>query len=308
MNVVVIGGAGFIGSHLVDRLLTEAHAVDVIDDLSTGSLANLADARASGGSLKIHHLDATSREADTLIGMRRPEVVYLVAPIPPSDVAADEHARAFELALTTLESVRRHGVGKVVVTVPAMALHGHPSSRALPLKEGETSELVPRGVRGVVSRAIIDLLVTHRDLDAIEFTVLAMSTVYGPRQRVDSGVVAAFLAAARTRTAPSIDGDGRQTRDLLYVDDAVDALARSLDHGGGLVVNVGTGVQTSIGELWQRLALLVDGAESLSPVHRPQRADELARFAVSPVRARIHLAWSPWTDLDEGLRRLVADG
>ena len=307
MNVVVIGGAGFIGSHLVDRLLSEDHTVDVIDDLSVGSLANLADARASGGALKIHHLDANSSDTDTLIGMRRPDVVYLLAPIPSSAATGHDHARAFGLALTTLESARRHGVAKVVVALPATTLHGHPSSRSLPLKEGETSQLVPRGVRGVVSRAIIDLLVTHRDLDAIEFTVLAVSTVYGPRQRVDGGVVAAFLAAARTRTAPSIDGDGRQTRDLLFVDDAVDALAKALDHGGGLVVNVGTGVQTSIGELWQRLAPLVDGAELLEPVHRPQRPDELARFAISPVRARIHLAWSPWTDLDDGLRRLVAE-
>src|SRR5215203_1725752 len=82
MRVLVIGGAGFIGSHLVDRLLAEGQEVDVVDDLSTGSLANLAEARGAGGALKIHHLDARSADLDTLIGMRRPEVVYLLAVLP----------------------------------------------------------------------------------------------------------------------------------------------------------------------------------------------------------------------------------
>jgi len=305
VNVVVVGGAGFIGSHLVDRLLSEDHAVDVIDDLSSGSLANLADARASGSGLKIHHLDATSSEADSLIGMRRPDVIHLLTTLPRSDQPAAAHARAFQVALGVLEAARRHGVGKVVVAVPATAIHGHPTSRSLPLKDVDTGQLVPRGVRGVVARALVDLLVTCRDLHAIEFTALAMSTVYGPRQRPDAGVVAAFVHAATNATAPRIDGDGRQTRDLLFVDDAVDALARAGERGGGLLVNVGTGVQTSIGDLWDRVAGLVPGASELQPVHGPGRSDELARFAISPVRARIHLAWSPWTGLDEGVARLV---
>jgi UDP-glucose 4-epimerase len=114
-----------------------------------------------------------------------------------------------------------------------------------------------------------------------------------------------LFRAAASATAPVIDGDGRQTRDLLYVDDAVDALARAGERGGGLLVNVGTGVQTSVAELWDRVARLVPGASDLQVLHGPSRSDELARFAISPARARIHLAWSPWTDLDDGLARLV---
>ncbi len=305
MNVIVIGGAGFIGSHLVDRLLSEGHTVDVIDDLSSGSLANLADARGLASGLKIHHLDATSTEADSLIGMRRPDVIFLLTTLPRSDQPPLAHARAFQVVLGVLEAARRHGVGKVVVAVPATALHGHPTLRALPLKDVEIGQLVPRGVRGVVARTLVELLVSFRDLHAIEFTALAMATVYGPRQRSDGGVVAAFAHAAATATAPVIDGDGRQTRDLLYVDDAVDALARAGERGGGLLVNVGTGVQTSIGDLWDRIARLVPGESDLQALHGPGRADELARFAISPARARIHLSWSPWTDLDDGLARLV---
>lgn len=307
MKAVVIGGAGFIGSHLVDRLLSEDHAVDVIDDLSSGSLANLADARTSGGAFKFHHLDAASADAESLVGMRRPDVIYVLVPLPRSDQSAALHARALQVALTALDAARRHGVGKVVVAVPATSIHGHPMSRSLPLKDVEVAQLVPRGVRGVVARAIVDLLVSYRDVHAVEFTALAMATVYGERQRSDAGVVSAFVHAATTTSSPVIDGDGRQTRDLLYVDDAVDALARAGERGGGLLVNVGTGVQTSIGDLWERVAARVPGASDIEVVHGPPRQDDLARFAISPVRARIHLAWSPWTGLDDGLARLTAD-
>lgn len=303
---LVVGGAGFIGSHLVERLLSEDHTVDVVDDLSAGSLANLADARSSGGSLKIHHLDVVSSETDTLIGMRRPDVVFVVA--AQSGTTATAHARSFEMVLHTMEAARRHGVDKVVVALPADVLYGHPAARSLPVKEAEIGQAAPRGVRGVVARAIVDLLVSYRDIHAIEFSALALTTVYGPRQRSDAGVVAAFTKAARALTPPRIDGDGRQTRDLLYVDDAVDALARATDHGGGLVINVGTGVQTSIGDLWSRVAAAVPATAALDPVFAPSRLDELARFAVSPVRARIHLGWSPWTDVDTGLAQVTSTG
>jgi UDP-glucose 4-epimerase len=301
VNVVVIGGAGFVGSHLVDRLLAEGHVVDVVDDLSHGSLANLADARASGGSLKIHHLDAASPDAATLIGLRRPDVVYLLALLPNHDRSVPAQAEAFRVAVATAEAARRHGVPKVVVALPASVLHGQPAMRELPVKEGEIGQLVPRGVRGVVAKAIAELFVAYRDLHSLEFTALAFATVYGPRQRPDGSLVAALHDAARSGGAPVPVGDGRRTRDLLYVDDAVDALVRAADRGGGLMVNVGTGEQTSVADLWSMLApgraVPVDGPRSPRP-------DDLPRFAVSPVRARIHLQWSPWTTVEDGLARL----
>jgi UDP-glucose 4-epimerase len=309
MRVLVIGGAGFIGSHLVDRLLAEDHEVDVADDLSTGSLANLSDARAVGGSLKIHHLDARSADFDTLIGMRRPEVVYLLAALPRPSAGAVAATIGLELAAVALEGARRHGVGKVVVALPATALYGHPSASALPVKEGAiapgssgggVSGGLSRGVKGVVGHAVIDLLETYRDAHSIEFTVAALASVYGPRQRPDGGVASAFRAAVKSAQPPVIHGDGRQTRDFVFIDDVVDALVRSADRGGGLVINVGTGVQTTVRELWERIG----AGSGLAAIAGPARPDDLARFAVSPVRARIHLAWSSWTSLDDGVERL----
>ena len=297
MNILVVGGAGFIGSHLVDRLLAEGHAVDVVDDLSTGSLANLSEARASGGALKIHNLDALSADLDSLIGMRRPDVIYHLALFPRADRSAAAQGGGFIAALGMLEAARGHGIGKVVVAIPASALYGQPATRDLPVKEREPE---PRGVRGVVARAIIDLLAAYREREMIEFTALAFASVYGPRQQADGGVVAAFGRALTEGEAPTFHGDGRQTRDFVYVDDAVDALVRAGERGSGLVVNIGTGEQLSIRELWEKIG----GGSGLEPLIDRPRPDDLARFAVSPVRARIHLAWAPWTTIDEGLARL----
>lgn len=298
LHALVVGGAGFIGSHLVDRLLADGHRVDAVDDLSRGSIANLADARSSAGQgagFKFHHVDAAAPGFATLVGMRRPDVVYHLAAVPRGRPSAADLAGAFVTTVQVLDAARQHGVAKVIVILPASAIYGRPANRALPVKEGE---LVPRGVRGVISRAIVELLVLHREQDAVEFTALACANVYGPRQRADGGVVAAFAAAARDHAPPTIAGDGRQTRDFVYVDDAVDALLRAGTRGSGLVVNIGTGEQTTIRELWERLRRPASPAPLAGP------PDDLPRFAVSPVRARIHLGWSPWTTLDQGLAAL----
>lgn len=294
MGHFVVGGAGFIGSHLVDRLLAEGEAVDVVDDLSTGSLGNLAAARSSGGELKIHHLDAGSDEMGALVAMRRPSVVYHLAAVPRRAAGPVQLVQALERSVAVVEGARAHGVEKVVVALPAAAIYGTPAARDLPLKE---RPLEARGVRGVVARAVVDLLDVYRAQHAVEFTALALASVYGPRQRPDHGVVAAFLDAASRGQPPDVSGDGRQTRDFVFVDDAVDAMVRAGQRGSGLVINVGTGEQTTLRDLWT----LVAGTAATAVRAVPSRLDEVQRFAVSPVRARIHLGWSPWTPLAEGI-------
>ena len=229
--------------------------------------------------------------------MRQPDVVFhLAAAAAPTRRARWRWAGRSRRRWRCSTRSASHAIPKVVVALPATALYGHPATRDLPLKE---QPLEPRGLRGVIARAMVDLLATHREVDAIEFTVLALATVYGPRQRADGGVVAAMVEAAATGRPPTITGDGRQTRDLVFVDDAVDALVRAGTRGSGLVVNIGTGEQTSVRELWN----LVSGGGGAEPVKAPARPDELPRFALSPVRARIHLGWSPWTSVADGLRQ-----
>lgn len=295
-RVMVVGGAGFLGSHLVDRLLADGMAVDVVDDLSSGSLANLAEARAVGGALKIHHLDAASGDFGSLVGMRTPDVIHHLAAVPRRDDPASL-GKAFAATLSILDAARVHRIAKVVLVLPATVVYGRPASRDVPVKEGA---IEPRGLRGVLARAAIDACSSIRESDAVEFTALAMANVYGDRQMVDGGVVAALRAAAAAGVPPRITGDGRQTRDFLFVDDAVDALVRAGERGSGLVINIGTGEQTTIRDLWAAVA----GPGADAPEFVPARPDELPRFAVSPVRARIHLAWSPWTSLADGLAQL----
>ena len=297
MNVVVVGGAGFIGSHLVDRLLAESHHVDVIDDLSTGTLGNLAEARAAGGSLKIHHLDAASPEAASLIGMRRPDVVFHLAAFPRRATSIQEHGVSFTRSLAVIEAARQHRVGRIVVALPATSLYGHPAANSLPVKENNPE---PLGVRGVVARAVLDVLSEYREAEGLEFAALSLASVYGPRQAPGGGVIAAFHNALISGKQPEFHGDGRQTRDFVYVDDVVDALVRAADRSSGLLINIGSGQQTAVRDLWNQMS----GGAFNDPIELPGRRNEVQRFAVSSVRARIHLGWSPWTDLTAGLARV----
>ena len=299
MNVLVVGGAGFLGSHLTERLLAEGHTVDVVDDLRCGSLANLAEARSMLGELKIHTLDAASPDFAALVAMRSPSVVYHLGLLPPGEPAEHSAAASVGSLMSVLEALRQLDGAKVVTALSAVALYGDVAARDQPVKESQPFS--PVGVRGVVSRTVVELLEVYRELHAVEFTALALGNVYGPRQRPDGGVVATFAKALRDGVTPMVHGDGRQTRDFVYVDDVVDALVRASAKGSGLVVNVGTGVATSIRDLWD----LVAGPDGRRPAPSPRRDLDVSRFALSPTRARIHLSWAPWTELSTGLRAVT---
>ena len=298
-GVLVCGGAGFIGSHLVDRLLSDGHSVEVVDDLSVGSLANLASARTAGGTMRFHHLDISSPEFSELIALRRPSVIYHLALLPARATRTTEMLRSATLLLTVLEVARRYGVKKVVLALPAGLLYGEVPARQLPVKEGR--KLDPMGVAHVMANTLVDLLTVYRESYDLEFTALAMTNVYGSRQRSSDGVVAAFVNAVVNQNEPVICGNGRQTRDFLFIDDAVDALAKAMNKGGGLVINVGTGKQTAIKDLWQ----IVGRDSALQEKYESARTADLQRNSVNTTRARIQLGWSHWTTLEAGINELL---
>jgi len=294
-RVMVCGGAGFVGSHLVERLLADSREVDVVDDLSTGSLANLATARAMGGSLRFHHLDVTSLEFGELVGLRNPDVIYHLAILQPSASDSLSITRSLPALLGVLEAARRHRVGRVVVAIPAGLLYGEIEAKYQPVKEGRRTEAI--GVSHVMAHTMVDVLNVYRERYGIEFCALAMSNVYGIRQRPQDGVVAAFSSAVVRGIDAEIFGSGKQTRDFLFIDDAVDALARAFDRGGGLVVNIGTGVATSIEEVWKLVAM----GSSLKARKTATREEDITRLALSNVRAKIQLGWAPWTSVVDGI-------
>jgi UDP-glucose 4-epimerase len=298
VRILVVGGAGFIGSHLVDRLLAEQHTVDVVDDLSTGTLANLAHARAMGGDLKIHHLDACAPEFGALVAMREPEVVYHLGWAPPGRLDAARSAQAVHSMLNVLEAARATDVAKVVTALPSVLLYGDVPARELPVKEGRAWS--PVGGPGVIARTVADLLMVYREQHDVEFSALALANVYGQRQRSDGGVIAAFASALEHGQPAVMYGDGRQARDFVFIDDVVDAFVRSSTRGSGLVVNIGTGVLTSVRELWALMA----GPDVAAPTLAAPRPGEVLRMSLASTRARIHLAWAPWTELSAGIRSL----
>lgn len=303
MRALVTGGAGFIGSTLVDRLLAEGHEVDVVDDLSTGSLGNLADARTTEDHrFTFHQLDIRDAAVADLIERRAPEVVFHLAAqidvrVSVADPAHDASINVIG-SLNVLEGARRAGSRKVVFASSGGTIYGEPPDDRLPYDESCPQQ--PVSPYGVAKKVVSDYLFAYRRLYDLEFTSLALANVYGPRQdpHGEAGVVAIFAGRLLRDEPCTIFGDGSATRDYVYVDDVVDAFVRAAAKGSGLVLNIGTGVETSTGELYATMAKVagVDRAAVLAP----PRDGEVARSALDAGRAEIHLGWKPWTDLATG--------
>ena len=306
MRVLVTGGAGFIGSTLVDRLIIEGHDVDVVDDLSTGSLTNLAEARAQQTRrMTFQRLDVRSPGIIDLIAHRKPEVVYHLAAQADVRVSVANPVLDAEVniigSLNVIEGAQRAGTRKVVFSGSGGTLYGIPES--IPTREGHPRR--PLSPYGVSKKAVGDYLHYYREVQGLEYTVLALANVYGPRQdpHGEAGVVAIFAGKLLAGERPTIYGDGEQTRDFVYVDDVADAFVRATDRGGGLVVNIGTGTETSVQQLFDAMARASGFGEPAR--YAPPRTGELRRSALDPGRAAIHLGWKPYTPLDEGLARAL---
>ncbi len=306
MRALVTGGAGFIGSTLVDRLLAEEWEVDAVDDLTTGTLANLAEARAHRDRrFSFHRLDVRAPAVSDLIIRRRPDTIFHLA--AQASVRESVARPTFDAevnilgSLNVFEGAVEAGVRKVVFAGSGGTLYGVPDS--VPVREGHPQ--APASPYGVSKKATSDYLHYYREVHGLEYTVLALANVYGPRQdpHGEAGVIAIFAGRLLAPERPTIFGDGEQTRDFVFVDDVVDAFVRSADKAGGLVLNIGTGVETSVQRLFDTMARLT-GFEDPAR-YAMERPGELLRSALDPGRAAIHLGWKPWTDLEEGLRRTV---
>ncbi|MFP3901830.1 MAG: NAD-dependent epimerase/dehydratase family protein [Acidimicrobiia bacterium] len=308
MRTLVTGGAGFIGSTLVDRLLAEGHEVDVLDDLSSGSLANLTEARADRTRrFTFHQIDIRDQHVAELIARRRPEVVFHLA--AQADVRVSVARPAFDAevnligTINVLEGARAAAARKVVFASSGGTIYGEAAPSDLPCRESHPQ--VPVSPYGVTKKVALDYLNVYRQLYGIEFTALALANVYGPRQdpHGEAGVVAIFAGKLLSGVPCTIYGDGEQTRDYVYVDDVVDAFVRAAAKGSGLLINVGTGMETSVNQLYAVMAAAAGvGAPAATA---PERPGELRRSALDPGRAAIHLGWRPWTGLDEGTGRVL---
>ncbi|MFA5884239.1 MAG: NAD-dependent epimerase/dehydratase family protein [Acidimicrobiia bacterium] len=307
MRVMVTGGAGFIGSTLVDRLLADGQEVDVVDDLSNGTLGNLAAARSrKPGRFTFHRLDVRSTGLVDLIASRKPEVIMHLA--AQMDVRVSVVKPLFDAEVNILGSLNvcqgalAAGTRKVVFAGSGGTLYGEPDD--LPVREGHSQH--PLSPYGVSKKAVGDYLHYYREIQGLDSTVLALANVYGPRQdpHGEAGVVAIFAGKFLAKERATVYGDGSQTRDFVYVDDVVDAFAKAADAGGGLTCNIGTGVETSVQGLYDTMARIAGFPDP--PKYAPPRTGELARSALDPGRAATHLGWTPQVDMETGLGRTLA--
>ncbi|HLV75995.1 UDP-glucose 4-epimerase [Actinomadura hallensis] len=298
MLALVTGAAGFIGSHLVDRLLADGHEVIGVDDLSSGGNVR--------PGLELWETDVGDPALVERAARRRPEVIFhLAAQVSVRASVADPRADARANVLGTVnvfEAARAAGARKVVFT-SSCAVYGVPDALPVP-PDAELRPASPYAASKVSGEVYAGM---YRALHGIDYTTLTLANVYGPRQTPEgeAGVISIFTDALLAGRPTRVFGDGTQTRDYVYVLDVVDAFARAAgEAAGGLRLNVGTGVQTTDRELHTLVAEAAGAPDA--PEFAPPRLGDLPAMAVDPGPTREALGWEPKVGLPEGLAETVA--
>ncbi|HEY0391198.1 MAG TPA: NAD-dependent epimerase/dehydratase family protein [Solirubrobacterales bacterium] len=304
MKALVTGGAGFIGSNLSDALLARGDEVVVVDDISTGKRENLDGALAAGA--KLVEADIRDRAAlEQLAAAEKPEVIFhLAAQIDVRKSIADP---AFDASINVggtanvLEAARVAGSRRIVFSSTGGAIYGEGDGQELPLRED--APLAPEAPYGQSKFAGEGYLALYERLYGLSTIPLRLGNVYGPRQDPlgEAGVIAIFCGKLRGGERPTVFGDGKQTRDYIYVGDVVAAMLSAADSETTGPVNIGTGIETDVLELVSALGEL-GGAESFEAEMAPARTGEVQRISIDPGRAGRELGWTPQMGLKEGLR------
>ncbi|MBI3004555.1 MAG: NAD-dependent epimerase/dehydratase family protein [Ignavibacteriales bacterium] len=296
MNILVTGGAGFIGSHVVDEYLRLGHRVIVVDDLSTGSRENL------NPKAKFYEVDIRKEHLADVFRKENIDVVNHHA--AQMDVRKSVAEPAYDASINVLgginlfESARQHGVKKIIFASTGGAVYGEqdyfPADESHP-----TRPLSPYGITKLVTEKY---LFYYQKVHSIDYVVLRYANIYGPRQNPhgEAGVVAIFCSRMIHGKEPVINGDGKQTRDYTYVGDVVKANVAALNDSGSDIFNVGTGIETDVNTLFQHLR------EYLSPAckeqHGPAQQGEQLRSVISFKKIQDAFGWKPTVDIAEGLR------
>ena len=305
MRTLVTGGAGFIGSHVVDALLERGDDVTVLDDVSTGRRENLESALGNGAKL----VDGDIRDAGAVTELCervRPEVIFhLAAQIDVrksvTDPALDARVNV-EGTVNVLRAAQASGVPRVVNTSSGGAIYGEAQTIPAP-EDHPVAPEAPYGLSKFCAENYCELFTRLHGLSTVS---LRYGNVYGPRQDPlgEAGVIAIFCGKVLAGERPTIFGDGRQTRDYVYVADVATAnlLAAESDAGGPF--NIGLGEEVDVLELVE--ALRPHAANGFDPEHAPERPGEVRRIALDCSRAREELGWQAKVGLEAGLARTLA--
>ena len=300
MKIVVTGGAGFIGSHLADSYIAAGHEVFVIDDLSSGDKRNL------NPKAKFHHSDLLDPKIPGLIAEIRPDVLshhaaQMEVRRSVSDPLFDARVNILGF-LHLLEACKPIGLKQVIFASSGGAIYGEQES--FPASEDHPKR--PASPYGVSKLTGEYYLAYYQTTFGIPYVALRYANVYGPRQNFkgEAGVIAIFIDQLLAGKKPMINGDGKQTRDFVYVGDVAAANLRALESSYVGCLNIGTGVETDLVTLYGKICQKV--GSKVSALHGPAKSGEQRRSSLECSRARRVLSWSPRTSLDEGLAQTVA--
>jgi UDP-glucose 4-epimerase len=299
MRILITGGAGFVGSHVVEAYLAEGHEVRVVDNLTTGRISNL-DARA-----KLYEMDIQSPGLDEVFAEYRPEVVNhhaaqasvkLSTHDPLKDLQQNAGCTA-RIAMLCAE----HGVGKLIYSSSGGTVYGEPER--LPLDESHPlAPVSPYGLSKLIGEQYLQL---YGRTHGLNFTILRYSNAFGPRQdpNGEAGVVAIFTGKMLAQEPCTIDGDGEQKKDYVYVGDIARANVMALAASPGATMNIGTGRGISVNEIFE--ALNAETGNEIPARSGPPRPGDVRNFWLDNSHAREQMGWQPEVGFVEGIRLTV---
>jgi UDP-glucose 4-epimerase len=300
LKVLVTGGAGFIGSHVVDALVAKGHQVLVVDNLSTGKTEHL------NPQATFYQVDIRDPELEDVFRRERPDLVnHHAAHVDVRRSVEDPRYDAdvnIAGSLNLLECARRHGVQRFVYASSGGAIYGEPAY----LPCDEKHPLNPLSPYGVSKQTVESYLFVYGQTYGLRYVILRYPNVYGPRQDPfgEGGVVAIFASRMLRGQEVVINGSGEQVRDFVHVQDVVSANLLAQEALDGQVYNLGTGVGTSVNQLFASMKSPTGYARE--PVHGPPKAGETFKIYLDATKAREELGWRPEVGLEDGLRATIA--
>lgn len=298
-KIIVSGGAGFIGSHLVDKLIEEGHQVVVIDNLSTGRKENL------NPKAKFYELDICDSKISQIFQEEKPEIVFHLAAqidVHKSVKNPIENAKINILGtLNILENCRKTSVKKFIFTSSGGAIYG--DTDIIPTSEANPEN--PESPYGIAKLTVEKYLYFYEKSFNLSYVALRFANVYGPRQnsKGEGGIIAIFCDKMLKNEEVIINGDGEQSRDFVYVDDAVEAAILAIESKKSGFYNIGTAKETSINEIFRKIKELTNS--NCQEIHGPAKPDEQERSCLDFSKVEKELNWQPKYNLEKGLKETI---
>lgn len=295
---IVTGGAGFIGSHLVDRLILENYKVVVIDNLSTGNKKNI------NPKAKFYNIDIKSSKVKEIFKKEKPDILFHYAAQIDVRKSVDDPKRDADInilgSLNLLENCREYGIKKIIFASTGGAIYG--DADIIPTSESYPAHSV--SPYGITKLSVEHYLYYYYKVYNIPFTALRFSNVYGPRQnpKAEAGVIAIFIDSLLSGKKPVIFGTGRQTRDYIYVQDVIAANMLALRKGIG-IFNIGTGIEITVNEVLKEIKQAI--GSNVIGVKGPERLGEQQRSSLDCSKIKRELGWKYKYDFSKGIQETI---